>query len=119
NLIDDLFKGSDRVVPALTAPDESEPEPIYMDAPVGIIEVQAVLPPETKITKDAAGQFLMSLGDVREPASFEIVGTSDSILVQMASAPDDRRQVREQLQAYFPEVLLTERRGYLEALWDR
>ena len=83
------------------------------------IEVQAVLPPETKITKDAAGQFLMSLGDVSRSASFEIVGTGDSILVQLASAPRDERQMREQLQAYFPETLLAERKGYLDAVWDQ
>ena len=34
---------------------------IYRDDPA-LVEVQVVLPPETKITKDAAGQFLMSLG---------------------------------------------------------
>ncbi|HXI40975.1 MAG TPA: type IV secretion system DNA-binding domain-containing protein, partial [Bryobacteraceae bacterium] len=119
NLIGGLFKGSDSAGSTLALPDECEPEPIYMDAPARIVEVQAVLPPDTKITKDAAGQFLMSLGDVSHPASFEVLGKSDSILVQLASVPDDRRQVREQLQAYFPEVLLTERRGYLEALWDR
>ena len=26
--------------------------------------------------------------------------------------------MREQLQAYFPDALLCERKGYLEALWD-
>ena len=96
-----------------------EPAPTYMEDRTALVEVQAVLPPETKITKDAAGQFLMSLGDVSRPASFEIIGTSDSILVQLASAPRDHRQMREQLQAYFPEALLSERKGYLEALWDQ
>jgi predicted DNA-binding transcriptional regulator AlpA len=109
--------GSEMVMPADDS--EAEPEPVSMDTPGRLIELQAILPPETKITKEAAGQFLMNLGDVSLPASFEILGTSDSILVQLASAPRDRRQVREQLQAYFPEVLVSEREGYLEALWDR
>lgn len=90
-----------------------------MEDRTALVEVQAVLPPDTKITRDAAGQFLMSLGDVSRPASFEIVGTSDSTLVQLASAARDQRQMREQLQAYFPETLATERKGYLEALWDQ
>jgi hypothetical protein len=88
-----------------------------MDGQDRLIEVQAVRRPRPN-HQDAAGQFLMSLGDVSRPASFEIIGTSDSIVVQLASAPSDRRQVHEQLQAYFPEALVPERKGYLDALWD-
>jgi predicted DNA-binding transcriptional regulator AlpA len=84
-----------------------------------VVEVQVVLPPDTKITKDAASQFLMTLGHLSWPASFEIIGTSESIIVQLAASPWDRQQVREQLQAFFPDGLLSERGGYLEALWDR
>jgi len=40
------------------------------------------------------------------------------IAVQLACARPDRRQVREQLQAYFPEAILTERNGYFRSLWD-
>ena len=43
---------------------------------IGSSKCGRVLPPETKITKDAAAQFLMSLGHVSRPASFEIIGTS-------------------------------------------
>ena len=38
--------------------------------------------------------------------------------MQLACAPADQQQVREQLQAYFPEALVTVRRGFLENLWD-
>ena len=41
----------------------------------------------------------MSLGDVSRHATFEIVGTGDSILIQLASADRDRGQMRERLQA--------------------
>jgi excisionase family DNA binding protein len=114
--IDGIFKPPP--TPATAAPDESEPETVYLTDRAELTEARAVLPPETKITKDAAGQFLMSLGQVSHPVSFEIIGTSDTITVQLVAAQGDRRQVREQLQAYFPEALLSERMGYLEALWD-
>ena len=119
NLVDGLINGRDASSPPAALPEDVEPSPTYMEDRTALVEVQAVLPPDTKITKDAAGQFLMSLGDVSRPASFEIIGTSDSILVQLASAPRDQRQMREQLQAYFPETLASERKGYLEALWDQ
>jgi hypothetical protein len=114
-----LFKRRGIADKAVIPPDDGEPGPTYMDTPARRVEVQAILPPEIKITKDAAGQFLMSLGHVSRPAAFEIIGTSESIIVQLACTPSDRRQMREQLQAYFPEALLSEREGYLDGLWDK
>jgi excisionase family DNA binding protein len=112
-----LFKAPASPVVVLP-PEDAEPEPVYSDNNARLVEVRAVLPPETKITNDAAAQFLTNLGHVSRPASFEIIGTSDAIVVQLTSAESDRWQIREQLQAYFPEVLLSEHDGYLEALWD-
>jgi hypothetical protein len=97
---------------------EDEPEPEYAERDAPLVEIQVALPAETKITKDAAGQFLLGLGHVSRPVAFEVVGTGQAIVVQLACARPDRRQVREQLQAYFPEAILTERDGYLRGLWD-
>jgi len=116
SLVEGLFNA--KQPPAIAPPDETEPESEYLIDFERLVEVRAVLPPDTKITKDAACQFLMSLGHVSRPASFEIIGTHDSTTVQFVSARSDRRQIREQLQAYFPEALLSEHDGYLEALWD-
>ena len=117
SLVGGLFKAPSSPANVLPS-DDAEPEPTYLEDSSQLIEVRAVLPPETKITKDAAAQFLMSLGHVSRPASFEVVGTSDTIVVQLTCSLSDRQQVREQLQAYFPEALLSEHDGYLEALWD-
>ncbi len=95
-----------------------EPEPTEFEDHGPLAEVQIVLPPLTKISKDAALQFLMSLGHVTRPVSFEIIGTTESIIIQIVCGHRDRRQVREQLQAYFPDALLTERAGYLRERWD-
>jgi predicted DNA-binding transcriptional regulator AlpA len=105
--------------PPLPFQEDLEPEPLYVTDRTPVVEVQAVLPPDTKITKDAASQFLMTLGHLSWPASFEIIGTSESIIVQIAASPWDRQQVHEQLQAFFPDGLISERSGYLEALWDQ
>jgi hypothetical protein len=104
--------------PPLPLPAEEEPAPHYIEDDAPILEIQVALPSDTKITKDAAGQFLVSLGHVSRPVSFEVVGTAELVIVQMACAESGRRQIREQLQAYFPEAILTERDGYLRALWD-
>lgn len=48
--------------PPLPIQEDREPEAIYVTDRTPVVEVQVVLPPDTKITKDAASQFLMSLG---------------------------------------------------------
>ncbi|MGD0499064.1 MAG: type IV secretion system DNA-binding domain-containing protein [Bryobacteraceae bacterium] len=117
SFFESLKPRADETAAALPA-EEEEPEPEYVTEPDRIVEVATVLPSETKITYDAAGQFLMSLGHLARPVGFEVIGTRDTTLVQFACSPIDRRQVHEQLQAYFPEVCLAEREGYLGALWD-
>jgi excisionase family DNA binding protein len=113
-----LFERYKPRVPRQAVPDECEPEPTYLEDESPLVEIQIALPPETKITKDAAGQFLLSLGHVSRPVSFEIIGTADLIVVQMACGRAERRQVREQLAAYFPQAMLSEREGYSASLWD-
>jgi len=89
-------------------------------AEVPMAEIQtARLPADTKTTKDAAGQFLLSLGHVSRPVSFEGVGTATEILCNSpARQPTAARFGRAQLQAYFPDAILAERDGYLQSLWD-
>src|ERR1035438_7059131 len=57
NLVDGFFKGRNVDPERVILPEEAEPSPTYMEDRTALVEVQVVLPPETKITKDAAGQF--------------------------------------------------------------
>lgn len=113
------FRGGTRAADAggdAAVADEPEPEPF--EAEPTIIEIQIALPPDVKVSKDAAEQFVLSLGPVSSPLGFEIVGTKDAVIVQISCGERDRRQVREQLHAYFPDALLAERNGYVRDLWD-
>jgi len=107
--------GADAVGEAAAEPDEPEPEPFEQAA---VVEIQIALPSDIKVSKDAAEQFVLSLGYVSRPVGFEIVGTKDAVIMQIACGEPDRRQVREQLHAYFPDALLAERNGYVQGLWD-
>ncbi len=114
------FVGGDRrrsATAELEEPEEDAPEPLSFDDRGLLREVHIALPPQTKITKDAAEQFLMSLGHLCRPISFEIIGTADSIIVQIACGEADYRQVRAQLHAFFPEAVCTENDEYLKNLW--
>ncbi len=102
-------------VPAFE-PEELLPE--VFDDDGDLIELQVALPPAVKTTKEAAERFLLSLKYCSRPVSFEIIGTEDSIVTGLACREQDQAQVRQQLQAHFPESVITERPGFLDEQWD-
>src|SRR5207237_706095 len=108
-------------VPAEVMPDEIEPEPepsVFYEE-TELIELQVSLPPTAKISRDATEQFLLSLTYCAEPLSFEILGLSDEIVVQIVCRKRDLLQLKQQVAAYFPEAALTSTSGYLSERWNR
>ena len=97
---------------------KSERRAYVADEDSSLVELQIALPPDIKVSKDAAEQFLLGLGHVSRPLSFEIVATSESIQIQIVGSRSDRSHLRSQLQAYFPEAIVHEPDRYLADLWD-
>src|SRR5436309_2207300 len=95
-----------------------EPEPEPVDDGGELVELQVALPPALKTSKDATAQFLLGLTYSTCPLSFEIIGLPESVTIQLACRTEDRSELQQQLQAHFPESVLTERRGFLASLWD-
>ncbi len=96
---------------------EEEPEPQYLIRD-SLVELQASLPADFNIAREAFEQFLLNLSLCREPISFEILGQHNRIALQFATHPDDAPLVRRQLQAHFPEGMFHAREGSLEQAWD-
>lgn len=116
----DRFLGLNKVsaaVPTCNPEVRPEREPYLFTDELPLVELQLVLPPDTKVTKAASEQSMLSLGHLSRPASFEIVGTNETIVIQVACGKQDQHHVRAQLQAFFPEAVVVERVGYLEKLW--
>ncbi|HHT9126696.1 MAG TPA: helix-turn-helix domain-containing protein [Candidatus Brocadiia bacterium] len=84
----------------------------------GLREISISLPPQQKVNVENAEQFLMNLSHCSFPLSFEIIGTSDSIRVQLSCREADFLQVKQQLQAYFPDAVINEENDVLKSLWD-
>lgn len=83
-----------------------------------VIEIHVALPPKVTVSKETAEQFLLSLSYCIKPISFEVIGTADSVVIQLACFEQDKGQVWQQLQAHFPDAVLTEETGFLETLWN-
>ncbi len=83
-----------------------------------IKETRILLSSKEKINFENVEQFLLNLSCCSLPISFEIIGSGESTSVQISCREPDLLQVRQQLQAYFPDVALNEESGFLESLWN-
>ena len=92
----------------------SEPELFQNSSPLQ--EIRVSLSSEDKIDLSQIDQFLLTVSGTQSPISFEIIGTSDSIIVQFVCREPDTSIVREQLLAYFPGIALEIRENSLVSL---
>ena len=83
------------------AEDEPEPEGFQREE---LAEVQIILPVNDKAPSQMFEQFLINLSHTQEPLVFEVLGTSEKIVVQFAVHPQDAGPLQRQLQAHFPEA---------------
>ena len=103
-------------------PDEGyfEPEPLfcrYYNDEFG--ELQLILPKDARITKQLSEQLLVNLAGYnnRSPASFEVIGTNDSIRIQLAATERNLPHVRQQLEAHLPGAGFVEEMNFLLKTW--
>jgi hypothetical protein len=94
---------------------EPEAEPFRYGGP--LIEVEAGIPPDLKVTRERAGQLLTRLANSNDPVAFELIGLDDSVSMQFVCAGRDHAPACSQIQAYFPEAALRDRPGFLASKW--
>ncbi|MBU0975984.1 hypothetical protein KJ918_04245 [Patescibacteria group bacterium] len=107
-----------QVTPAVDQDIYYDLEPLPFTDTSDIKEIRISLPPKEKIGIEHAEQFLLNLSYCSSPLSFEVIGTSDSIIVQLTCRESDLLQVRQQIQAYFPEAAISEESNFLRNIWD-
>jgi len=113
------LKGSSSPMPAST--DDSSPEelePDLFDNSSTAYEMTISLLPEQKVPLDYAENLFLNLSLCSMPLSFEIIGTSQSSSVQFSCREPDLMQLRQQLNAYFPDAVVYKEGQSLECLWD-
>jgi hypothetical protein len=79
-----------------------------------LITFSIAQPKGHKIDPQATQQLLLMLSNCRYPISFEIVGSSTSISIQLACRESDATHVQSQVKAYFPECIIKERPDILK-----
>ena len=82
-----------------------------------LTELQLLLPPDLAVSKKTFQQFLQSVAHCAHATSFEVVGTRESVITQLAVDADDASTVRQQFEAHFPEAVIIPQDGFLEKKW--
>ena len=80
-------------------------------------EIQICLPSTFQVSKEVCEQFLLSLAYCAHPLAFEIIGLSNSIIVQIVVSESDLSQVQSQLSAHFPEASISVRSDFFKTSW--
>ena len=71
-------------------------------------ELHIGLPRDFTPKREGADQILLALSAARDTVAYEIVGRPDAIKVRLVARPSDQDFVRQQYEAYFPEIALVE-----------
>ena len=79
-------------------------------------EMGIILPAENKISSEYTEQLLLNLGSCAWPLSYEVIGSHDSIGIQIACREPDVGRVKGELFAFFPEATVSEGISLIERL---
>ena len=118
NLVEGLFGAKNRLSEGpspFLLEEELRPEPFVYEHP--LVEVGMNLPADLKVSRERAVHILTRLANGRNPVSFELIGRENSVFMQFVCSWPERVQACEQIQAYFPEVKVEERPGFLSSAW--
>lgn len=110
--------GGNKVSGVSTDWEEDEPAVRYAKHDNRVAELSVVLPVDAEVSREAAEQLLVSLSGSPSPVSFEVIGTAESISIQLTCHEDQIAPVREQITAYFPEAIVEERNAVLQRAWE-
>ncbi len=89
-----------------------------MQARGDLVELQMSFPARFSPKPREFAPVLAQLAFCREPLAFEILGTSESIVVQWAASAKDAPTIIRQVRAYFPEVVVTQTEDVLSRAWN-
>lgn len=96
--------------------EDDEDQPNFLER-TDIIEYQAYLPAGLRFDAGMYSALFTSLTPSAEPIAFEIVGTSERVLAQLAVDSQDASLVLSQWKAFMPEVGYVPADGYLTRMW--
>lgn len=93
-------------------------EPDWIDESPALVALQMRLPEAAAFKPESMTPFLTSLGFVKGPLTFEIIGSDEETVLQWAAMEEDEAEVREQMNAHFPDVKINTIANHLSQLTE-
>jgi hypothetical protein len=80
-------------------------------------ELRLALPKDLNATKTIAENLILSFSYATHPISFEVIGSSKEIVIQIAATETDANQIRQQIKSHLPSCVIVESEDYLSEIW--
>lgn len=103
-----LFKPQATRAGELPELDQEDAEPDPDETEDGLTELRISMPPEADVSPDAAEHLLTSLPRGERPIAFEVIGTPESISIQVACAKAEAALLQHHISATFPRAVAVE-----------
>lgn len=81
------------------------------------VEFQLTVPQGEKIEFSNQHELLLMLASTRYNVSLEIIGTGDSITVQIVCDESESVQIHEYIKLYLPKVIINKQTRYIDEAW--
>lgn len=92
-------------------------EPFAYEEELDLQAIQVVLPKVRKVTPDKMKATLLMLSYSQTNISFEIIGTSNQIIIQFVGSRLDLKIIETSISAYFPECSITYDNTFLRQIF--
>jgi hypothetical protein len=80
--------------------------PTQVSLPQGLVSIPLCFPKELKLREERLRQFISTATFSHSFVAFEILGTSERLIVQFSVPERDREILTSQLESHFPEIAL-------------
>jgi Type IV secretion-system coupling protein DNA-binding domain len=80
-------------------------------------ELRLVLPKDLNATKIIAENLILSFSYATHPISFEVIGSSREIVIQIAATEIDASHIKQQIKSHLPSCVIVESTDYLSETW--
>lgn len=94
-----------------------EPHPESYDGDPDAAELQIRLPENTEVTPELSRHLLLTLAAIQAPVSFELIGIGPTVVLQVAVPRSEATAVQASLEAFVPEVRVSDEATLVRA-WD-
>ncbi len=115
--IKSLLRDEGNPRPASAVDSEEEIEPSWLSKDSEVTEIPFLLPTAFDLKADGVEAFLSSLSLVEDPLTFEVVGRAGRVWAQWVADEQDASEVRKQMTAQFPTVVLPGPSESLTSVW--